>query len=212
MTAVGSTLPQKYKVVLLGDQSVGKTSLIVRYLKNMFEEKVDATIGMDFQSKTVNLPDRTIRLQLWDTAGQERFRSLIPSYIRDTASAVLVYDITKRKSFDGIRRWLDDVRNERGTECVIMVVGNKTDLSSARQVTTEEGSKLARELGTLFIETSAKEGSNIVHLFQQVAAALPLPADSAVPVPPEHVDPPRIRLGAAAPTPVEKSKTCQSQC
>jgi len=157
----------------LGDEAAGKTCLVRRYMYDTFEEGIQATIGMDFQSKTVYLEDRTLRLQLWDTAGQERFRSLIPSYIRDAAAAVVVYDITRRKCFDAVRKWVEDVRNERGSGVLIMLVGNKSDLASAREVSEEEGKALAKDLDVLFVETSAKLGSNIKELFQQVAQKLP---------------------------------------
>jgi len=114
-----------------------------------------------------------VRLQLWDTAGQERFRSLIPSYIRDSTVAVVVYDITNANSFHQTSKWIDDVRTERGNDVIIMLVGNKTDLQDKRQVTTEEGEKKAKELNVMFIETSAKSGYNVKQLFRRVAAALP---------------------------------------
>lgn len=128
------------------------------------------------------LEDRTVRLQLWDTAGQERFRSLIPSYIRDSTVAVVVYDITSKffvdfgrrldssmtlyifidaNSFHQTSKWIDDVRTERGSDVIIMLVGNKTDLSDKRQVSTEEGERKAKELNVMFIETSAKAGYNV---------------------------------------------------
>mmetsp|Transcript_3589 Transcript_3589/g.10502 ORF Transcript_3589/g.10502 Transcript_3589/m.10502 type:complete len:213 (+) Transcript_3589:94-732(+) len=168
-----SAPPEKKKVVFLGDEAAGKTSLVRRYMYDTFEESIQATIGMDFQSKTVYLEDRTLRLQLWDTAGQERFRSLIPSYIRDAAAAVVVYDITRRKSFDGIRRWVEEVRNERGESALIALVGNKSDLSPQREVKEDEGRQLAKELGILFAETSAKLGNGVKELFQLVAAKMP---------------------------------------
>uniref|UniRef100_A0A674A9X0 RAB6A, member RAS onco family n=1 Tax=Salmo trutta TaxID=8032 RepID=A0A674A9X0_SALTR len=114
-----------------------------------------------------------IRLQLWDTAGQERFRSLIPSYIRDSAAAVVVYDITNVNSFQQTTKWIDDVRTERGSDVIIMLVGNKTDLADKRQVAIEEGERKAKELNVMFIETSAKAGYNVKQLFRRVAAALP---------------------------------------
>ncbi|XP_010216837.1 PREDICTED: ras-related protein Rab-6A-like [Tinamus guttatus] len=132
-----------------------------------------ATIGIDFLSKTMYLEDRTVRLQLWDTAGQERFRSLIPSYIRDSTIAVVVYDITNLNSFQQTSKWIDDVRTERGSDVIIMLVGNKTDLADKRQITTEEGEQRAKELNVMFIETSAKTGYNVKQLFRRVAAALP---------------------------------------
>ncbi|KAJ8276406.1 hypothetical protein COCON_G00081580 [Conger conger] len=188
---------RKFKLVFLGEQSVGKTSLITRFMYDSFDNTYQATIGIDFLSKTMYLEDRTVRLQLWDTAGQERFRSLIPSYIRDSTIAVVVYDITNLNSFQQTSKWIDDVRTERGSDVIIMLVGNKTDLAdkrqipleaaekksrelnvmhietSAKQITTEEGEQRAKELNVMFIETSAKTGYNVKQLFRRVAAALP---------------------------------------
>lgn len=126
-----------------------------------FDTAYQATIGIDFISKTMYLEDRTVRLQLWDTAGQERFRSLIPSYIRDSSVAVVVYDVTNRQSFLNTTRWIEEVRTERGSDVIIVLVGNKTDLVDKRQVSIEEGDGKAREFNVMFIETSAKAGFNI---------------------------------------------------
>ncbi|XP_018971139.1 ras-related protein Rab-6A-like isoform X2 [Cyprinus carpio] len=164
---------RKFKLVFLGEQSVGKTSLITRFMYDSFDNTYQATIGIDFLSKTMYLEDRTVRLQLWDTAGQERFRSLIPSYIRDSTIAVVVYDITNLNSFQQTSKWIDDVRTERGSDVIIMLVGNKTDLADKRQVSVEAAEKKARELGVMYIETSAKAGYNVKQLFRRVAAALP---------------------------------------
>ncbi|KAG1454162.1 hypothetical protein G6F46_009335 [Rhizopus delemar] len=164
---------RKFKLVFLGEQSVGKTSLITRFMYDTFDNSYQATIGIDFLSKTMYLEDRTVRLQLWDTAGQERFRSLIPSYIRDSSVAVVVYDITNRVSFQNTSKWIEDVRAERGLEVIIVLVGNKTDLSDKREVTLEEGEKKASDTGVLFIETSAKAGHNVKSLFKRIALALP---------------------------------------
>ncbi|KAK9466498.1 ras family-domain-containing protein [Lipomyces arxii] len=164
---------KKYKLVFLGEQSVGKTSLITRFMYDSFDSQYAATIGIDFLSKTMYLEDRTVRLQLWDTAGQERFRSLIPSYIRDSTVAVVVYDVTNRNSFVNTTKWIDDVRAERGTDVIIVLVGNKTDLNDKRQVTAEEGEKKAKEFKVMFIETSAKAGHNVKTLFRRIAQALP---------------------------------------
>ena len=155
------------------DQSVGKTSIISRFMYDKFDNSYQATIGIDFLSKTMYLEDRTVRLQLWDTAGQERFRSLIPSYIRDSSVAVVVYDVSSRSSFLNTARWIDEVRTERGSDVIIMLVGNKTDLVEKREVSVEEGDSRAREAGVMFIETSAKAGFNIKALFRKIAAALP---------------------------------------
>merc|ERR1712000_245963 len=163
----------KYKLVFLGDQSVGKTSIITRFMYDTFDSTYQATIGIDFLSKTMYLDDRTVRLQLWDTAGQERFRSLIPSYIRDSSVAVVTYDVTNRKSFDQTRKWVDDVRGERGNDVIIVLVGNKTDLNDKREVTTQQGEEEAKKNNLMFIETSAKVGHNVKNLFRRIAQALP---------------------------------------
>jgi Ras-related protein Rab-6A len=130
-------------------------------------------------SKTLYLEDRTIRLQLWDTAGQERFRTLIPSYIRDAAVTVIVYDVTQRSSFDSVDQWIADVREERGDsmdEVTVVLVANKADaLEEERQVTAGEGEEKARQLGvSIFMETSAKSGVNVKGLFMRIAGALPV--------------------------------------
>jgi len=138
-----------------------------------FDNMYQATIGIDFLSKTMYLEDRTVRLQLWDTAGQERFRSLIPSYIRDSSVAVVVYDISNAKSFAQTRKWVDDVRGERGSDVIIVLVGNKTDLNDKREVTTAQGEEEAKKNGLMFIETSAKAGHNVKTLFKRIAQALP---------------------------------------
>lgn len=172
----------KYKIVFLGEQGVGKTSLITRFMYDTFDDHYQATIGIDFLSKTMYLDDKTIRLQLWDTAGQERFRSLIPSYIRDSRVAIVVYDITKKKSFEFIDKWIEDVKNERGEENVILcIVGNKNDLTNERQVTIEEGEQKAKILGAdLFMETSTKAGYNVKNLFKKIAKLLPEFRDSNI--------------------------------
>ncbi|KAF2863771.1 hypothetical protein K470DRAFT_254665 [Piedraia hortae CBS 480.64] len=165
---------KKFKLVFLGEQSVGKTSLITRFMYDSFDSTYQATIGIDFLSKTMYLEDRTVRLQLWDTAGQERFRSLIPSYIRDSSVAVVVYDVTSAKTFQQTRKWIDDVRGERGNDVIIVLVGNKTDLGSEkREVSVAQGEEEAKRNGTMFVETSAKVGHNVKTLFKRIAQALP---------------------------------------
>ncbi|SCU81691.1 LAMI_0B07272g1_1 [Lachancea mirantina] len=165
----------KYKIVFLGEQGVGKTSLITRFMYDTFDDHYQATIGIDFLSKTMYLDDKTVRLQLWDTAGQERFRSLIPSYIRDSHVAIVVYDVTNKKSFEYIDKWVDDVKNERGEENVLLcIVGNKNDLVEERQVSTEEGERKAQVLkAKIFVETSTKVGYNVKNLFRKIAKSLP---------------------------------------
>ncbi|KAI8874320.1 putative YPT6-GTP-binding protein of the rab family [Ramicandelaber brevisporus] len=170
---------RKYKLVFLGSQSVGKTSIITRFMYDTFDQTYQATIGIDFLSKTVYLDDKTIRLQLWDTAGQERFRALIPSYIRDSSVAVVVYDVTSQTSFNDTSKWIDDVRAERGNNVLIVLCANKIDLAEKRQVSTADGEKKAAEYGVMFMETSAKAGHNVKQLFKKIAQSLPGPEAAA---------------------------------
>lgn len=162
----------KYKLVFLGDESAGKTSIIHRFVFDTFEPNYKVTIGIDFVSKTLYEDDRIVRLQLWDTAGQEKFRSLIPSYIRDSTVAVICYDITNRNTFASVDHWVESVRNERGNDVIIMLVGNKTDIVEQRQVSSEEGESKASRSNAMFIETSAKAGFNVKALFRKLAQAL----------------------------------------
>ena len=138
-----------------------------------FLKCAQATIGIDFLTKTVYVDDKMVRLQLWDTAGQERFRSLIPSYINDSQVAVVCYDITSRQSFENVKSWVEQARQIRGDQVNLIIVGNKIDLAEKRQVATEDGQALADELGTMFTETSAKVGINVKQLFKDLASTLP---------------------------------------
>lgn len=168
----------RYKLVFFGDSSMGKTAIIHRFMHDTFDNHHQATIGIDFLSKTMYLEDRTVRLQLWDTAGQERFRSLIPSYIRDSSVAVVVYDVTNRASFIHTTKWIEDVRKERGNNIVICLVGNKADLGhNKREVAREEGEEKAQRDRVLFMEVSVKAGYNIKGLYRTLATALPPDAD-----------------------------------
>lgn len=210
--SAGGSVPQisaiaKFKLVFLGDQGVGKTSIVTMFMFGTFEANYKATIGIDFLSKTMYLEDRPIRLQLWDTAGQERFKSLIPSYIRDSAVAVVCYDISDRASFLNTSQWIEDVRAERGSDVIIMLVGNKTDLSDKRQVSQEEGEAKATKDGLLFIETSAKAGYNIKALFRKIASALP-GEKTEVSDAPKQSDSIDIKLTPDSTTPSGGAKGC----
>ena len=129
----------KYKIVFLGNQSVGKTSIIHRFIYDSFDENYQATIGIDFMSQKMYVEDKIIILNLWDTAGQERFKSLIPSYIKDSAVAIVCYDVTSRESFQSIDKWIEDARALRDDDVLLILAGNKCDLNERRQVSVEEG-------------------------------------------------------------------------
>jgi len=206
-TEVSSGTLKRTKIVLLGDQSVGKTSLITRFMYDTFDNTYQATIGIDFLSKTLYLDDRTVRLQLWDTAGQERFRSLIPSYIRDSTVAIVVFDITNRQSFLSTTKWIEDVRSERGNDVMVVLVGNKADLSDKRQVTLEEATAKAQDLSIMFMETSAKAGHNVKSLFKKIAMSLPgMEKDG------QNADSQNTKIDVTSPPPNEVPEASQCQC
>lgn len=173
-TADFSSAPvAKHKLVLLGDQSVGKTSLVTRFMYDTFDQQYQTTVGIDFFSKTVHINNQTVRLHVWDTAGQERFRSLIPGYIRNSSGALVVYDVCSRQSFFSAFKWIDEVRAERGDDVVVVLVGNKSDAQEGRAVSAEEAQRKAEERGLVFMEVSAKLGTGVKALFRRVAETLP---------------------------------------
>ena len=155
----------KYKLIFLGDQSVGKSCILNRFMNDTFTEEYQATIGLDFQSKNVQIDGQDIHLLLYDTAGQEKFRSLIPMYTRDANIILLVYDISSKDSFDHLPEWLRDLSNVKLDEVIFALVGNKNDLEDKREVTTDEGLKYAEENNYIFEEISAKTGNGFSELF-----------------------------------------------
>ena len=155
----------KYKLIFLGDQSVGKSCILNRFMNDTFTEEYQATIGLDFQSKNVQIDNQDIHLLLYDTAGQEKFRSLIPMYTRDANIILLVYDISSKDSFLHLSDWLKDLTNIKKEDVIFAVVGNKTDLDDRREVNTEEGENFAKEQNFIFAEVSAKTGDGFSDLF-----------------------------------------------
>ena len=163
-TTHNPNIPQ-YKLIFLGDQSVGKTCILNRYVNNEFTENYQATIGLDFQSKNVNIGNQDINILFYDTAGQEKFRSLIPLYTRDAKIILLVYDISCKESFIHLSDWLQELTNVNKNEVIFALIGNKNDLKDSRQVTFEEGQKFAEENNFIFQEISAKENDGLSDLF-----------------------------------------------
>eukprot|EP01084_Bolivina_argentea_P235033 395621_1 len=136
-----------FKLLLIGDSGVGKSCLLLRFADDTYTDSYISTIGVDFKIRTVDLDTKTIKLQIWDTAGQETFRSITRSYYRNTAGALLVYDITRRETFMHVSQWLTDAKTHGSSDMTVMLVGNKCDLEHLRQVSTEEGQKFAQENG-----------------------------------------------------------------
>ena len=155
----------KYKLIFLGDQNVGKSCILNRFMNDTFTEEYQATIGLDFQSKNVQIDNQDIHLLLYDTAGQEKFRSLIPMYTRDSNIILLVYEINNKDSFIHLPDWLNDLSNVNKDDVIFALVGNKIDLEEKREVSTEEGKSYAEQNGFIFHEVSAKTGDGFSDLF-----------------------------------------------
>jgi Ras-related protein Rab-6A len=155
-----------FKLIFLGDQYVGKSSILNRFYQDKFEPDYQATIGLDFHSKNVNLNGNTIRLLLYDTAGQEKFKSLIPMYIRDANIILVVYDITNKDSFLHTEHWVNETKDLKREDAIFVLVGNKIDLEENRAVTQKEAEDFANEKGFLFFEVSAKTGEQVQELFE----------------------------------------------
>ncbi|XP_074587162.1 ras-related protein RGP1-like [Curcuma longa] len=156
------------KVVLIGDSAVGKSQLLARFARNEFSIDSKATIGVEFQTRTLVIDEKTIKAQIWDTAGQERYRAVTSAYYRGAVGAMLIYDITKRQSFDHVARWLEELRSHADRNIVIMLIGNKSDLGSLRAVPTEDAKEFAQRENLFFMETSALEATNVESAFQTV--------------------------------------------
>ncbi|XP_028264025.1 ras-related protein Rab-37-like [Parambassis ranga] len=162
-----------HKTILVGDSGVGKTSLLVQFDQGKFiPGSFSATVGIGFTNKVVTVDGVKVKLQIWDTAGQERFRSVTHAYYRDAHALLLLYDITSKTSFDNIRAWLTEIHEYAQSDVVIMLLGNKADMSGERAIRRDEGERLAREYSVPFMETSAKTGVNVELAFTAVAKEL----------------------------------------
>lgn len=169
------------KLVLLGEAAVGKSSLVLRFVSNDFQENKEPTIGAAFLTQKCTIGDRTIKYEIWDTAGQERFASLAPMYYRNAQAALVVYDITKPASFIKARHWVKELHEQASKDITIALVGNKYDLAeggndneeSLRKVSVEEGKNLAEEEGLLFFEASAKSSYNVNDVFIGIGNKIP---------------------------------------
>ncbi|KAJ8648804.1 hypothetical protein MRB53_001827 [Persea americana] len=157
-----------FKVVIIGDSAVGKSNLLSRYARNEFDMNSKATIGVEFQTRSMEINGKEVKAQIWDTAGQERFRAVTSAYYRGAVGALVVYDISRRSTFESVRRWLDELNTHSDTTVARMLVGNKCDLENIRDVSVEEGKSLAEEEGLFFMETSALDATNVKKAFEMV--------------------------------------------
>ena len=157
-----------FKIVLVGDSSVGKTNLFLRYIKNEFDPQTKATIGVEFGTKIIKINNYNIKIQIWDTAGQERYKSITNAYYKGAQGAFLVYDITNKSSFLNIDKWIRDLKNNGDEKIVLFLIGNKNDLNDDRVIDTNEGKNKAKENKMFFLETSAKNNDNVNKAFDEI--------------------------------------------
>jgi len=161
-----------FKLLLIGDSGVGKSCLLLRFADDTYTESYISTIGVDFKIRTVELDGKTIKLQIWDTAGQERFRTITSSYYRGAHGIIVVYDVTDLDSFNNVKLWLHEIDRYASDNVNKLLVGNKSDLSSKRAVTFEQGKEFADSLGIEFVETSAKISTNVEKAFMAMSAQI----------------------------------------
>ncbi|XP_076904554.1 ras-related protein RABA1f-like [Bidens hawaiensis] len=157
-----------FKVVLIGDSGVGKSNLLSRFSKNEFSLDSKSTIGVEFATRSIRVDDKIIKGQIWDTAGQERYRAITSAYYRGTVGALIVYDITRKVTFENVDRWLKELRDHTDQNIVVMLVGNKADLAHLRAVTTDEAKAFSERETVFFMETSALEALNVEKAFTEV--------------------------------------------
>ncbi|KAM5148452.1 ras-related protein Rab-43 isoform 1-T2 [Mantella aurantiaca] len=162
-----------FKIVLIGDAGVGKTCVVQRFKSGVFVERQGSTIGVDFTMKTLEIQGKRIKLQIWDTAGQERFRTITQSYYRSANGAIIAYDISKKKSFESVPRWIEDVKKYAGSNIVQLLIGNKSDMHEFREVPLQDAENMATHYDMIsVIETSAKDSSNVEEAFVKMAIEL----------------------------------------
>jgi len=161
-----------FKFIIIGDAATGKSCLLHRFIDDKFKKESSHTIGVEFGSKIVEVGGHMVKQQIWDTAGQERFRSVTRSYYRGAAGTILVYDVTNRESFNHVSSWLNDARALANPDIAIVLVGNKIDLASEREVTFLEASRFAQENDLMFLETSALTGEGVQEVFLKCARTI----------------------------------------
>jgi len=169
-----------FKFIIIGDTGTGKSCLLRYFLEKKFKKGMSHTIGVEFGSKVIDVGGKRVKLQIWDTAGQERFRSVTRSYYRGAAGCLLVYDISSRETYNHLVTWLNDARTLARPDITVVVVGNKSDKKSGREVTLLEASRFAQENDLLFMETSAVTGDCVEEVFTKCASSILNKIDSGL--------------------------------
>jgi len=155
-----------FKVLLLGNSDVGKSSLLLRYVDSVWNDAFVPTIGVDFKVKTLTINEKKVKMQIWDTAGQERFRTVVSTYFRGAHGILLLYDVTNRDSFKNLESWLIEIEKNAKEKVLKILIGNKCDLTDDREIQSEEGKAFALRNGMEFMETSAKMNTNVTEAFE----------------------------------------------
>ena len=155
-----------FKVLLLGNSDVGKSSLLLRYVDSVWNDAFVPTIGVDFKVKTLNINNKNVKMQIWDTAGQERFRTVVSTYFKGAHGILLLYDVTNKDSFKNLESWLIEIEKNSNQKVLKILIGNKCDLTEEREITAEEGKAFALRNGMEFMETSAKMNTNVTEAFE----------------------------------------------
>jgi Ras-related protein Rab-2A len=190
-----------FKFIIVGNSAVGKSCLLLRFDEDRFQPIHDVTVGVTFSIKMVQIEGQDVKVQIWDTAGQEIFRSITRSYYRDSACAIIVYDITDRNSFDKLEDWIRDVRNLAPPDCLLVLFGNKLDLEAQRAIRRDQGQELADRHGLYFFETSAATGTNVAEAFNECVTAVYTRAKSA-----------GVQIGEKKQPPAPKPKADEGGC
>ena len=165
-TALAEEYDLMFKILLLGDSGVGKSSLLLRYTKNEFISDMRSTIGVEFALKYITIDNYQLKIQIWDTAGMERYRSITNAYYKGAKGVIVLYDICRKKSFENVDKWIDDFKSKADDDAVIILIGNKSDLDDKREVSKEEGESKAQMNKFAFMETSAKGNNNVQKAFE----------------------------------------------
>ncbi|GAA6089150.1 ras-related protein Rab-3A-like [Tachysurus ichikawai] len=164
--SVDQNFDYMFKILIIGNSSVGKTSFLFRYADESFTPAFVSTVGIDFKVKTIYRNDKRIKLQIWDTAGQERYRTITTAYYRGAMGFILMYDITNEESFSAVQDWSTQIKTYSWENAQVLLVGNKCDLEEVRVITVNRGRELSQQLGLGFLETSAKENVNVKQTFE----------------------------------------------